>query len=136
MTDTDFWYLKKGVPIKLSKHFTSTDFDCHCKYPECTQTIVSKKLVLLLELLQWLLGRPLKPFNSAFRCARHNADPDVGGEKDSYHTKGMACDVASTSIKEKLKISKYLKNNGFGIYRTFFHVDVRGFKYWWRIGVK
>lgn len=134
MTDTDFWYLKKGVKVQLSQHFDSTDFDCHCKYSSCTQTIVSKKLVMLLELIQWLLGRPLKPFNSGFRCERHNRDE--GGEKDSYHTKGMACDVASTSIKEKLKIARYLKSNGYGIYRTFFHVDVRGTKYWWRIGVK
>ncbi len=128
MTDPEFWYLNKGVNVRLSEHFESHEFDCHCQYPECTKTIVSKQLILLLEKLRWVLGHALS-LESGFRCERHNTD--IKGEEHSYHMRGMAADIQSSDRTEKARASQYLKTNGFGIYPTFFHVDVRGFKSWW-----
>lgn len=75
--------------------------------------------------------------NSAFRTEAHNKR--IGGEKNSYHLKGMAVDiwidgVAPRVLKGQLEMmmnaGKILKG-GVGLYDTFVHYDIRGFYASW-----
>lgn len=61
---------------------------------------------------------------SGYRTAKHNKR--VGGELNSGHTRGYACDiVAATSAERFIMISAFLKAgfNRIGVGRYYVHVD-------------
>lgn len=118
---------KKGKSFQISKYFSSIEFDCQCKYPECTTTLVDDDLIYALDKLR----RKVRPIHitSGYRCSRHNKD--VGGKLGSYHLLGKAADI----YVEGLEISSLyyyivdiaeFKKGGVGVYSTFIHCDVRG----------
>ena len=118
---------KKGASFQLSKNFSSKEFDCQCKYPECDTTSIDEDLIIALEKLR----KKVKPIHitSGYRCTRHNKD--VGGKVGSYHLVGKAADI----YVEGLGISSLyyyvvdipeFKKGGVGVYSTFLHCDVRG----------
>lgn len=120
---------KKGERIRLSDHFYSTEFDCHCNYPTCKTTLIDTALVTYLEKKRIQLGKPVH-VNSGFRCLRHNRD--VGSEDTSQHPKGKAADIISGSnIVEQSDL--FQDAGGLGIYKKkkFLHVDVRKKKARW-----
>lgn len=76
--------------------FKISEFECKCG---CGNSDVSEGLIVRLELLRRILGRPIV-ITSGRRCVRHNGD--VGGSPVSRHMYGRACDVRWDGSKEFL----------------------------------
>lgn len=78
-----------GKDYKISEHFTLGEFACKdgsdiVKY--------STELLALLEKLR-AYGDFTISINSGYRTPEYNASPNVGGAKNSTHTKGYAADI-------------------------------------------
>lgn len=125
---------KKGVPVKLSAHFNSTEFDCHgggC----CSQTLINEQLVEYLEKIREHFGKPIT-ITSAYRCPTHNRN--VGGATGSRHSKGDAADIVISGVAPR-EVAKYAESigiKGIGLYETsadghFVHIDTREIKSFW-----
>lgn len=123
---------KKGVPVRLTKNFKSTEFDCHGKGC-CTETPIHEYLVDILQKVRNHFDVSVT-VNSGYRCPVHNES--VGGaSKTSYHIKGMAADIAVKGVHPVI-VARYLDtldiNGRIGCYTYddigsgFVHVDVRG----------
>ncbi len=113
----------KGVSTRLSDHFSSTEFDCHCNYPNCKITYIDSALIDYLEIKRFQIGKPLN-VSSGFRCLRHNRKEGSGD--GSQHPKGKAADIFTKGdITEHSEL--FQDAGGLGIYRKkkFLHVDVR-----------
>lgn len=116
--------------MKLSKNFTSEEFQCRC----CGKITIEPKLIEVLQTLRDHLG-PIH-ITSGYRCEYHNKD--VGGIKNSYHTRGMAADF-KVEGRTPSEVLQYIETNlpeisnscGIGIYRSWTHIDVRGTKARW-----
>jgi len=63
--------------------------------------------------------------SSACRCDKHNAA--VGGAKNSQHPKARAMDLPVTNPKALYDhlCAIYPNQYGFGLYKTFVHIDTR-----------
>jgi zinc D-Ala-D-Ala carboxypeptidase len=84
------------------------------------------KLANRLQVVRDTIGKPIQ-ITSGYRSASHNLK--VGGEPNSYHTKGMAADIVIRGMSPT-QIEKALFNwtGGLGIYTNvadFVHVDIR-----------
>lgn len=120
----------------LSQHFDKQEFDCKgngC----CDKTaVINPILVDALEQLRLLAGGKQIRINSGIRCKKHNEL--IGGAKDSFHVKCDAADVeppkgmTPDKFAELAKKIPVFKNGGIGIYKSWVHLDVRGFKARWR----
>ncbi len=128
----------KGLSVPLSAHFSSTNFDCHCKRQDCDITLVDEKLPAALENL-WDIVGPFK-IDSGYRCVEHNTQ--VGGQPHSKHTLGEAADCKSVANKPGSEMAMAaekipeFQSGGIGTYPTFVHVDVRGTPARWKSGLK
>lgn len=113
--------------MKLSEHFDSTEFACKCGCGGMDNGAgVNPRLVVLLEKLRGLCGRPLE-LSCAYRCPSHNAE--VGGVWNSQHVYGTAADVqtpAGMSPEELYNLAEQVGFDGIGLYSWGVHVDVRG----------
>ena len=125
---------KKGVAVKLSAHFNSTEFDCHgsgC----CSQTLINEQLIEYLEKIREHFGKPII-ITSAYRCPTHNRN--VGGATGSRHSKGDAADIVVSGVAPR-EVAKYAESIGvlgIGLYETsadgfFTHIDTRDYKSFW-----
>lgn len=123
---------KKGIAVKLSKNFLSTEFDCHGKNC-CTETPIHEDLVEIVQKVRDHFGVSVT-VNSGYRCPVHNAN--VGGaSKTSYHMNGQAVDIVVKNVHPVI-VARYLEtmdiNGRIGCYTYddkgsgFVHVDVRG----------
>ena len=127
--------------MKLTNNFSLSEFECKCgcKMPEFVKENV-KELAENLQALRDVVGRI--DLTNAYRCKEHNAD--VGGATNSQHIKGKAADIKSNtlspseiaSITDDLMKSEKFKLGGIGIYNTFTHVDIRGYKARWSKTIK
>lgn len=125
---------KKGVAVRLSENFKSTEFDCNGKGC-CSKTLIDPKLVEHLQQIRDHFGAPVK-ICSSYRCEIHN--PKVGGVKSSKHLKGMAADIKVEGV-EPAEVAKYAESIGvlgIGLYDTdkdghFVHIDTRDKKGFW-----
>ena len=126
---------KKGVAVKLSTHFNSTEFDCHgsgC----CSQTLVNEKLLEYLEKIREHFGGKPITVTSAYRCPTHNRN--VGGATGSRHSKGDAVDSVVQGVAPRT-VAQYAESIGIlgiGLYETqadghFVHIDTRETKSFW-----
>jgi uncharacterized protein YcbK (DUF882 family) len=62
---------------------------------------------------------------SGYRCERYNHK--VGGVPNSYHTQGLAADIAVADSNERFRLVQAALACGIrriGIYRTFVHLDI------------
>jgi hypothetical protein len=124
----NLWVFPKEGAERLSADFALGEFRCRCGHPECHLTLVSPRLVDVLQTLRDLLATPLA-LSSAYRCARHNAA--VGGRARSVHTWGMAADVMcgeAALLEELVQAARRIPLvGGIGRYPLagFVHVDVR-----------
>lgn len=121
---------KKGILQPLSKHFKTTEFDCHCKRKECDVTYIDTDLIDYLEEKRDMLSRPFLIL-SGFRCTAHNKQ--VGGKPGSQHLVGKAADIHFPN-NNIIDYSDFFKDaDGLGIYRKkqFLHIDVRGHRARW-----
>jgi len=127
--------------MKLTNNFSLSEFECKCgcKMPEFVKENI-KELAENLQALRDVVGRI--DLTNAYRCKEHNAD--VGGATNSQHIKGKAADIKSNtlspseiaSITDDLMKSEKFKLGGIGIYNTFTHVDIRGYKARWSKTIK
>lgn len=124
----------KGVAVKLSSNFKSTEFDCHgsgC----CSTTLINETLVEYLQKIRDHFGKSIT-ITSGYRCATHNKN--VGGVTGSRHSKGDAADIVVSGITPT-EVAKYAESIGIlgiGLYNTssdghFVHIDTRTTKSFW-----
>ena len=124
----NLWIFPKERDDRLSADFALREFRCRCSHPECHLTLVSPRLVDVLQTLRDMLATPLA-LSSAYRCARHNAA--LGGRARSFHTWGIAADVLCGQaglLDELLQAARRIPLvGGIGRYPQagFVHVDVR-----------
>ena len=123
----------------LTKNFSLSEFNCrdenNTPVPDELYANV-KKLAEQLQVLRDYLGVPIH-INSGYRTMAHNKV--IGGEKNSYHLKGMAADITVrdlTSSKVNFAIDyligeKRMKQGGLGHYVGFTHYDIRRKKARW-----
>ena len=96
--------------------------------------VVEPALLYLVQLIRDRYGLPIV-INSGYRSPSWNAK--VGGASNSFHIKGLACDIRPTNDDaDKLErlASICLSTNtigGVGLYDTFVHIDARGTKARW-----
>jgi len=84
---------------------------------------MEETFLVRLDSLRWKLNRPIH-LNSAYRCDKHNSE--VGGAKNSAHTKGLAVDIKCDNSQDRYQILKWAFALGFmGIApaNSFVHVD-------------
>lgn len=102
-------------PPKKYKYFNQSEIDG-----------LNTKLVEMLDLARGYSGVPFK-LTSTIRSEEKNKE--VGGVKDSSHTKGLAVDIACNNSSDRYKILTGLLKAGFtrlGISykKNFIHVDI------------
>lgn len=117
-------YFAKGARGYASRNFRSSEFDCWCKNPQCTVTLIHPRLLERLEMLRADVG-PLA-INRGFSCGPHNLS--VGGEDYSFHLFGMAADVRPLEAPfEKFfdAATGIFEDGGIGGYPDRLHLDVR-----------
>jgi uncharacterized protein YcbK (DUF882 family) len=115
--------------MQLSKHFDSSEFECHCG---CGDRTVDGQLLRILERVRRHFG-VIVDVTSGKRCIKWNR---LQGSKDtSQHPKGTAADIKVRGIAPSV-VADYIEGlaehvGGLGRYKTFTHVDVRGFRSRW-----
>jgi len=116
--------------MKLSEHFNSYEFKCHCG--KCELIKPPQELLEVLEDVRLHFGRPVT-IMSGYRCKAHNKA--VGGAKGSKHKLGTASDIIVSGIAphrvHQYLTKKYKKKYGIGRYSKFTHIDVRKKKARW-----
>lgn len=125
---------QKGVAVKLSASFVSTEFDCHGRGC-CNTTIINPQLVIYLQKIRDHFGVPIT-ITSGYRCPTHNRN--VGGATGSRHGKGDAADISLRGIAPR-QVAQYAESigiKGIGLYETnadghFVHIDTRSTKSFW-----
>lgn len=114
--------------MKLSPHFSASEFACRCG---CGLSDVSPVLISTLELIRDKLGGKRITVLSGRRCAAHNRN--VGGAKNSQHLLGTAADIQVQGMTpqqiydaiEAIDDKKLAHIGGLGLYPTFVHIDIR-----------
>ncbi len=113
-----------------TKNFTVDEFKCPC----CGVDGVTPAAKEAVQQVRDIYG-PMR-LNSAYRCAKHNADPKVGGHPNSEHVQGLAFDVAVSTAEQAYRLVECALSVGFkgiGVYPGRIHIDYRlGRKsLWW-----
>jgi len=123
--------------MRLTKNFKLSEFDCKDGSEMPSQLLPNVfELAESLQELRNVLNTPIK-INSAYRSLEHNAS--IGGTNSSQHLFAKAADIVvkgktpaqvATMIKLLILQGK-MKQGGIGIYDTFTHYDIRGYKARW-----
>lgn len=117
---------KKGENKRLSKNFTSNEFQCPCK--KCVDQFIDQKLIDKLQKVRDIYGKSVT-VTSGYRCPEHNAA--VGGKVGSAHMSGLAVDISPSLLTLDELDDLYeicyneFDNIGDGRSKKFIHVDVR-----------
>lgn len=122
--------LQKGSLKKIQFNFEACDFDCPCRNPECTYTLIDEDLVLGLQLMRDQLQCPLF-ISSAYRCSKYQQHLKEQGYETavgiSQHELGAAADVFTRKHSGEA-LAELAYKVGFkrcGIGGTFIHVDTK-----------
>ena len=105
--------------MRLSRNFTSTEFECPC----CGRSEMDAGFIKRLQKARSKARMPFR-INSGFRCVKHNAT--VGGVPTSSHLRGLAADISCRDSSKRYKIIEALMWAGLtriGVADTFIHVD-------------
>ena len=123
--------------MKLTDNFWLSEFESSdgAEMPEN----VFENINLLAEQLQELRDVLCVPINvtSGYRSPKHNEE--VGGVSNSQHLYGKASDIQVENYKPKeiYNLLNEMMNNGeiiqggLGLYDTFVHYDIRGYRARW-----
>lgn len=131
---TRTYSLKKNGQDFLATHFKVAEFACN---DGSDLILLDKRLPQILQRIRNHFGRPVR-INSGYRTPAWNAL--VGGEKNSFHLRGMAADhkvdgVTPRALYNAINRGEVLGVDpdkiGLGLYKTFVHVDVRGYRGRW-----
>jgi len=124
---SDYFQWKKGEKIQLSKNFSSSEFECKCKNPDCIEQKISKSYIEKLQKVREEFGSSIT-VTSGYRCLKHNRS--IGSKDTSQHIQGNAGDkVVSLDKIDKLYelCEKHFKAVGDARHRKspFIHTDDR-----------
>jgi uncharacterized protein YcbK (DUF882 family) len=128
------------------KHFTAAELTWYfnvshgnARNSEPPRTIWKNIIptIKALDRAREILGCPIT-ITSSYRDADYNASCP-GAATGSYHQKFMACDVqaATASPRKVWEVLHDLRDQGYfsgglGLYRTFVHIDCRGYNANWK----
>lgn len=119
----------------MSKYFKPSELACKCHRcagQDNTGPVgIDSHLYEVLDKIRERVGKPVY-INSGYRCPEHNEE--VGGSPNSQHKLGIAADIRWEGINpvKDAKIAFECGADGIGVYASFLHVDVRGYKARWR----
>ena len=109
-----------------SPFFKMNEFSCRCSYSDCKESdqFMDERFLELLFKVRAQLDFPFY-VTSGFRCEKHNAA--VNGAKNSYHTKGLAVDIAMHNDYDRYELIEQLMAHGLSaiIYKSFVHIELR-----------
>lgn len=123
--------------LQLTKNFAIEEFDCHDGTPVPSSLYGNlNSLAFNLQVLREHLNRPIHIL-SGYRTQAYNKK--VGGATHSQHLIARAADIQVKGITpyslamiiEELIRDEFMKQGGLGLYDTFVHYDIRGFKARW-----
>jgi zinc D-Ala-D-Ala carboxypeptidase len=103
------------------RYFQIEDFDCQ----ETGENRMDAGFIEKLDELRETCGFPFV-VTSGYRSPRHSLE--IKKKAPGSHTKGYACDIATSNGMQRLAIVKHALAAGFtgiGIHRSFVHVDTR-----------
>jgi len=121
----------------LSDHFFRDEFACQGLDCCGHSAPIDAKIIEGLEKFRFLLSKIegeeiAVKITSGFRCKKHNEQ--IGGSKDSYHTKGLAVDIQTkASVQNMLEAASQIrlfKYGGIGIYKNRLHLDLGLMRRW------
>jgi uncharacterized protein YcbK (DUF882 family) len=111
----------------LSQHFSAHEFRCK----DGSEHPIDPALIEMLEIVRTHFDAPTT-ITSGYRSPEYNRR--VGGARNSYHTRGMAADIQVRGIAPD-EVYRFcdqaFSRGGVGKYRTFTHVDCRGYRARW-----
>lgn len=116
---------KRGEDLQLTKNFHLSELECRCG---CGTTKVNGDHIQNLQNFRDRLGKPIR-INSGYRCPAYNKKID--GARNSQHIYGCATDIVVDGMNPKSVQNEAEVFDGLGRYRTFTHVDSRGYKARW-----
>jgi uncharacterized protein YcbK (DUF882 family) len=120
--------------MKLTKNFNKSEFDSKDGADMPDEVLFNvQRLANQMQQLRTHLNKPVN-INSGYRSISHNEA--IGGSLNSQHILGKACDITVqgmtpkevAEVIEDLILCGDMLQGGIGIYRTFVHYDIRGFK--------
>ena len=124
--------------MNLTENFKLEEFHCNdgskIMPPHVFKNVVS--LSIALQVVRECIGYPIN-ITSAYRSLEYNRG--IGSKDTSQHVLGKAADL---QVKELIPIELYetiealidlgyIPEGGLGLYDTFVHYDVRGYKARW-----
>lgn len=114
---------KKNGEEKISPNFKVKEFACKDGSDEI---IIFESLIEIIQQVRCYINQPIKII-SGYRTNEYNKL--CGGAINSYHCKGMACDIRpyNYDLKELAIICASYGAKGIGIYekQNFIHIDIR-----------
>jgi len=122
----------------VTQNFKKHEFDCSCG---CAMPLtVELNVQRLAEELQYIRNYIQRPItiNSGYRCESYN-NTIPGSSSRSQHVIGKAADIGvigmnSAQVFEQLDELQYkgkIHTGGMGLYDTFVHYDIRGYRKRW-----
>lgn len=112
-------------------HFTRNEISCKCN---CGFGDIDPVVLYIAEAARFHFGGKAAIVHSGCRCKAHNKNE--GGKKKSRHVKKDALDfhIKGVSIQRLYDFLDIVIGNrgGLGIYKTFVHFDLRGYRARWR----
>lgn len=103
-----------------SKNFKKHELSCSC----CGEEGVDPQSLMMLQELRDLWGKPLV-LSSAYRCKNHKEEKKK--VKAGTHNRGIAFDIKTTPAEQVqlIPLAISLGFKGFGLGKTFLHIDAR-----------
>lgn len=106
---------------KISKYFTRAEMACNCG---CGLDSMDIETLRIADEVREYVGHAITP-SSACRCLEYNRS--IGSNDRSQHPKCRAMDlpVDDPQAAYDFLCEKYPEQYGFGLYKTFIHIDTR-----------
>lgn len=118
------YHIPRGVDVQITKNFWAHEIHCQgigC----CTESVISKRIMLLAQEIRDDLGEPLTiatSGGSGYRCKKHNAEV-LGASPKSLHTISDAVDLHYRDpARLKAIVLRHLKDGEVGLYSWGCHV--------------
>lgn len=125
--ENGFILFDKKEKKSLSKHFSTSEFACHCSFESCVEQKIASDLINELENVREALGKPIT-VTSGYRCHERQEELRKKGKETSAgistHEQGRAADITAKDIAA-LDVACTKEFDAVGVAATFIHVDLR-----------